>query len=181
MTQSHGLTALPRPATLPAPAHIDPPATEAQTRRRWVRIGLSGLAGAVTVTLLNETVRRLILHAPRIEIIGERALSQSLETLDVTPPRGAALYRWTLVGDLLSNSIYFGLVALGKSDGALKRGGALGLAAGVGAVVLPEPLGLGKQPGARTPFTPLLTAAWYLAGGLAAAVVARKLDSDSQS
>ncbi|THF71546.1 hypothetical protein E7T06_02725 [Deinococcus sp. Arct2-2] len=170
------LTALPRPADLPAPA------TAAQSRRtRWVRIGLSGLAGAVTVTLLNETVRRLVPHAPRIEIIGERALSQSLKTLDVTPPRGAALYRWTLLGDLLSNSIYFGLVAVGKSEGALKRGGALGLAAGVGAVVLPEPLlGLGKQPGARTPFTPLLTAAWYVAGGLAAAAVARKFDSDSQ-
>jgi hypothetical protein len=167
------LTALPRPAELPVP---DP---EAQTRRRWVRIGLTGLAGAVTVTLLNETVRRLLPHAPRIEIIGERALSQSLHTLDVTPPRGAALYRWTLLGDLLSNSIYFGLVALGQPEGAVKRGGALGLAAGVGAVVLPGPLGLGQQPGARPPVTPLLTAAWYLAGGLAAAAVARKLDSDS--
>ncbi|UQN09616.1 hypothetical protein [Deinococcus sp. QL22] len=179
---THDLTALPRPADLPAPSYTDLPATEAQARRRrWVRVGLSGLAGAVTVTLLNETVRRLVPHAPRIEIIGERALSQSLETLDVTPPRGAALYRWTLLGDLLSNSIYFGLVALGKPQGAWKRGSALGLAAGVGAVVLPGPLGLGKQPGARAPFTPLLTAAWYLAGGLAAVAMARKLDSDSRS
>ena len=175
---THDLTALPRPADLPAPSHTVPLAAEAQTRRRWVRIGLTGLAGAVTVTLLNETVRRLVPHAPRIEIIGERALSQSLRTLDVTPPRGAALYRWTLLGDLVSNSIYFGLVGLGKSDGVWTRGGALGLAAGVGAVVLPEPLGLGKQPGARAPFTPLLTAAWYLAGGLASAAVGRKLDSD---
>lgn len=170
------LTALPRPAQLPAPA------PEAQARRRrWVRLGLTGLAGAVTVTLLNETVRRLTPHAPRVEIIGERALSQSLKALDVTPPRGRALYCWTLLGDLLSNSIYFGLVSLGKSGGVWMRGGALGLAAGVGAVVLPEPMGLGKQPGARAPLTPLLTALWYLAGGLAAAVVARNLEPDPLS
>ncbi|WP_019010743.1 hypothetical protein [Deinococcus aquatilis] len=167
------LTALPRPADLPAPT------TEAQARRRrWIRLGLTGLTGAVTVTLLNETVRRMMPHAPRIEIIGERALSQSLQALDVTPPRGPALYRWTLLGDLLSNSIYFGLVGLGKSGGAWKRGGVLGVAAGVGAVILPEPLGLGRQPGARAPLTPLLTAAWYLAGGLAAAALARRMDSE---
>lgn len=176
MTPNHDLKL---PGDLTRPDDLIPPTAEAPARRRrWVRLGLTGLAGAVTVTLLNETVRRLVPHAPRIEIIGERALSQSLQTLDVTPPRGSALYRWTLLGDLLSNSIYFGLVSLGGSGGAWKRGGALGLAAGVGAVVLPEPLGLGKQPGARAPLTPVLTAAWYLAGGLAAAAVARRLDSE---
>ncbi|MFB9993155.1 hypothetical protein ACFFLM_14375 [Deinococcus oregonensis] len=177
MTPPDDLKTLPQPADLP---ELSTSAAQAQARRRWVRIGLSGLAGAVTVTLLNETVRRRVPHAPRIERIGERALSQSLELLDVTPPRGAALYRWTLLGDLLSNSIYFGLAALGKPDGTWKRGGALGLAAGVGAVVLPQPLGLGRQPGSRQPFTPLLTVAWYLAGGLAAAAVARQWDGQAQ-
>lgn len=140
---------------------------------RLIRLGAVGLAGALTVTLLNESVRRVLPHAPRIEVIGERALAGSLEALNFDPPRGAALYRWTLLGDLASNTLYYGLVGLGARQGVWKRGGLLGLAAGVGAVVLPRPLGLGRQPGARFPMTPLLTAGWYLVGGLGAAAAAQ--------
>ena len=104
-----------------------------QRRAHFIRLGAIGLAGAVTVTLLNETVRRALPHAPRIEVIGERALAGSLDALGVDPPHGAALYRWTLLGDLVSNTVYFGLVGLGARQGTWERGGALGLAAGVGA------------------------------------------------
>lgn len=151
------------PASVPTPAQ--------QRRARLIRFGVVGLAGAVTVTLLNEGVRRVLPHAPRIEVIGERALAGSLDALGVDPPQGASLYRWTLLGDLLSNTVYFGLVGLGARQGAWRRGGLLGVAAGVGAVALPRPLGLGRQPGARAPVTPLLTVGWYLAGGLVAAAV----------
>ena len=149
--------------------------TEAQQRRaRLIRLAGVGLVGAVTVTVLNEGVRRVLPHAPRIEVIGERALTGSLEALHVNPPQGKALYRWTLLGDLLSNSVYYSLVGLGSRPGAWQRGGLLGLAAGVGAAVLPRPLGLGRQPGARSPVTSLLTVAWYLAGGLGAAAAAQR-------
>ncbi|GGM21424.1 hypothetical protein [Deinococcus aerophilus] len=164
------------------PSSPDPAPTEAQRRRaRLIRLGLIGLAGAVTVTVLNEGVRRVVPHAPRIEVIGERALAGSLKALHVNPPRGAALYRWTLLGDLVSNTLYYGLVGLGTRQGAWGRGGMLGLAAGVGAVVLPGPLGLGRQPGARSPRTPLLTASWYLAGGLVAAAAAQRLTPETQA
>ena len=59
-------------------------------------------------------------------------------------------------------------MAVGGPKGALACGAALGLAAGVGAVALPEPLGLGGGPSARTDETKAMTVAWYLAGGLAA-------------
>lgn len=153
-----------------------PVAPAAQRRRaHLIRMGIIGLTGAVTVTVLNEGVRRVLPHAPRIEVIGERALAGSLEALHVTPPRGDALYRWTLLGDLVSNTLYFGLVGLGARQGVWERGGLLGLVAGVGAITLPRPLGLGRQPGARMPMTPLLTATWYLAGGLVAAAAAQRL------
>lgn len=158
--------------------HSDPsvpgPTPAQQRRAHLLRLGAVGLVGAATVTLLNETVRRTLPHSPRIEVIGERALAGSLDAVGVNPPHGAALYRWTLLGDLVSNTLYFGLVGLGTRQGAWTRGGALGLVAGVGAVALPRPLGLGRQPGARSPMTPLLTAGWYLAGGLAAAATARR-------
>ena len=146
---------------------------------RVVRMALTGFIGAVTVTVFNETARRRVPHAPRLEVMGERALSKTLRTVKLDPPHGRALYRWTLVGDLLSNTLYYSLVGGGPAPRVWRRGAILGLAAGVSAVVLPRPLGLGRQPGARTPRTPALTAAWYLAGGLAAAAAARLLRSGS--
>jgi len=55
---------------------------------------------------------------------------------------------------------------------AFVAGALLGLAGGIGAVVLPRPLGLTPNPTSRTLRTSLLTVALYTAGGLAAAGVA---------
>ncbi|MFC5847957.1 hypothetical protein [Deinococcus petrolearius] len=145
--------------------------------RPWGAALLSGLAGAVAVNLLNEGVRQVLPHAPRIEVIGQRALKDVVGAAGATPPRGRALYRWTLGADLLSNTLYYGLVGLGATSGTVTRGAALGLVAGVGAATLPGPLGLGRQPGARRFLTPLLTVTWYLAGGLVAAAVYRRLSA----
>ena len=141
----------------------------------WGHALLAGLAGAVAVTALNETARRILPHAPRLEVLGERGLSASLKAVGVQPPEGEALFYSTLAADLASNALYYSLVALRGKDGALALGGGLGLAAGVGAVVLPRPLGLGEQPGSRNPQTPVLTTLWYLAGGLAAGAAYREL------
>jgi hypothetical protein len=161
------------------PADVAVPTSARRRRARLICLGAVGLAGAVTVTVLNEGVRWVLPHAPRIEVIGERALSRSLGALDVKAPQGAALYRWTLLADLISNTLYYSAVGLGARQSVWKRGGVLGLAAGVGAAALPRPLGLGRQPGARSPITPLLTAAWYLAGGLMAAAVAQRWPSQN--
>lgn len=133
----------------------------------------SGLAGALTVTLLNEGVRRAVPHAPRMDVIGERGLEKTMSAAGAEPPHGEDLYRAAMLGDVVSNSLYYALVGVGSPNGAWTRGAALGLAAGLGAVFLPHRLGLGRQPNAKAPFTQLLTVAWYFAGGLAAAAVAR--------
>src|SRR4051812_15813848 len=77
----------------------------------------------------------------------------------IRPPRRGCHDR-ALGGDLLANGVYYSLVGAGGSEGALRRGALLGLLAGLGAVALPAPLGLGSEPSKRTPATQLMTVAW---------------------
>lgn len=129
----------------------------------------SGLIGATALTALHETARQFIDDAPRADILGERAIKKGLEKVDVEPPADDELYYWTLGGDLVSNALYYSLVGLAKPKHALLAGTALGLAAGVGAVGLPGPMGLGTAPTNRTEATKIMTIGWYLIGGLVTA------------
>jgi hypothetical protein len=140
----------------------------------------SGVAGALVLTGLHEAARRLLPHAPRMDVIGERALSRSLAALGQRSPRGRRLFRATLAGELLSNTLYYSAVGAAARSRVLPTGLLIGLVAGLGAVLLPPRLGLGNPPGAKAPLTPLLTLAWYTAGGLAAAAAARLMD-DSEA
>ena len=131
----------------------------------------SGMAGACVLTVVHESVRRFSPDAPRMDVLGKSVVARIFRALGEEPPPSEQLHDITLAGDIASNSLYYSLVGVGSQEGALLRGVALGLAAGVGAVLLPGPLGLGSAPSARTPQTKAMTVGYYLAGGLAAGVV----------
>ena len=128
-----------------------------------------GLAGAATVTVLNETLRRVTPEsAPRMEILGMRAARAAFDAAEIDVPPRRALMPMTFAAEVVSNTAYYSLVGLARPENAVAVGTVLGLAAGIGAVTLPGPLGLGKEPSSRSPQTRLLTVAWYLAGGVVA-------------
>ena len=130
----------------------------------------SGIAGAVALTLVHESARRFIPHAPRVDVIGVRAISRPMRAAGYQPPRYNTLHNAALAGELVSNSAYYSLIGVtGDAAHVWRRGAILGLLAGLGAAFLPPVMGLGHQPHRRTPFTQMLTVAWYLLGGLAAA------------
>ena len=132
----------------------------------------SGFAGSVVLTLLHENARRVAPEvAPRMDVLGMRALRKILNKVEAPQPDHDTLFDVTMAGDILVNGLYYSFVGKGKK--AWRRGALLGLAAGVGGVVLPGPMGLGNAPSNRTPQTKLMTVAWYLVGGLAAAGASR--------
>ncbi len=130
-----------------------------------------GAAGAVALTLVHETARKTFENAPRMDVLGMRAIVRSYDKLNLTPPQDGNLHRQALVGDLVSNAAFYSLV--GSGAGVWLRGTLLGLVAGVGAVVLPPYLGLGQQPVWKTRQTQIMTLSWYLLGGLTAAAASR--------
>ena|SRR5579883_2058998 len=143
-------------------------------RNSWLQAIAGGVAGAATLTALNELARRRIGSAPRLDLLGERALAGGLRFAGLPSPRGASLRRAALAGDLAANSLYYGLLVAGKRRRWL-RGLLGGAAAGLGAVLLPPALGLRKKRERDHLATRAMTMAWYLAGGLVASATSRSL------
>ena len=132
---------------------------------------LSGLIGATVVTALNEGVRRIYRPAPRLEKLGMDAATKSLKAMGAEVPAKAPLFWGTMAADLASNALYYSIISLARKHkgGMWALGTGVGLAAGIGAVMLPEPLHLDASTTNRTARTKALTVAWYLAGALVTA------------
>jgi hypothetical protein len=74
----------------------------------------------------------------------------------------------------VSNSVYYAAVAAPTRRATWTRAVVLGAAAGIGALLLPEPMGLGPPPHSEHRGNQLMTLTWYLAGALTAAAVASR-------
>jgi len=138
-----------------------------------------GLTGAVALTAVHETVRRFVPEAPRADVLGMRALAKGYRKAGTAPPADEELHREALVGDLVSNALYYSLAGLGGKNQSVLTGAVLGTLAGAGALALPGPMGLGTAPTNRTAATQAMTVAWYLIGGLVAGAAYRVLSQKS--
>jgi hypothetical protein len=135
-----------------------------------------GVAGAAALTLIHETVKKAVPNAPRIDLLGMNALSKGLKVIGAKTPAERKLYGLALTGDLLSNTVFYSFAGIGKKENALLRGSMLGLAAGLGAVLLPKPMGLNENATNKTIQTKIITVGLYVVGGLVAAGVMKFLD-----
>jgi len=130
---------------------------------------MAGAAGASALTFIHQAARSMTPHAPRMDVLGMRAVRATHRRLGLPHGSDRDVERQALAGDLAANAAYYSLVGAGDRSGVWARGLALGLAAGLGAVFLPRRVGLGDPPNAGRLDTQLMTIAWYVAGGVAAA------------
>ncbi len=137
----------------------------------WTQSLISGAVGAVALTTIHELGRARVPYAPRMDVLGMRALRR-LPVFEHERPRSSRLRRWALAGDLLANTLYYASVRSASRGATWKRGAVLGAAAGIGALALPTRLGLGEAPDSHRRANQAMTIAWYLAGALAAAAAA---------
>lgn len=140
-----------------------------------IRNILGGITGAVVLNLVHEVAKRVSHKAPRIDLLGEEALSKTVEAVGVEAPTGEALTVSTFVADLASNAGYYAMIGKGDDSNLLVRGAGYGLMAGLGAIGLAKPLGLNERTVTKTDETKLLTVTWYLLGGIAAALAIKSL------
>ncbi|MBE8719597.1 hypothetical protein [Sphingobacterium pedocola] len=136
---------------------------------------IAGTAGALVLNIIHEVARKCIKQAPHMNEVGEEALVKSIKFIGGEPPKGYTLYTSTLVGDFIGNALYYSAVGKGEPKSIWLRGIGLGITAGIGAVTLPDKLGLNDGPVNRSPVTQLLTVAWYTLGGVVTSGVAQAL------
>ena len=142
---------------------------------------LSGLAGSLVLTIVHELTRKGTNNAPRMDLMGEQAITKLFHKGGAEPPRGKRLYWTTMIADLIGNALFYSLAGIGRKKGAWGRGSALGLAAGIGALVLPKRLGLNEDFSSRTNKTKAMTTGYYLIGGLVAAALMQVLLDDEDA
>jgi hypothetical protein len=136
----------------------------------------SALAGACALTLTHELIRRNVPGAPRMDRLGMEALAKILGGLGKRVPPRRTLFLLTMAGDVLANTLYYSSTGLGRPQGNALRGTMLGLAAGIGAVVLPKHMGLSNAPSNRTSATKIMTVGLYLVGGVVTSIVLNALE-----
>lgn len=139
---------------------------------------IAGIGGAVLLNILHESLKHANDNMPRIDLVGTEALQKSLNYIGQSIEDPQKLYYATLAGDLVSNGGYYALIFCTEKH-IWTRAIALGLAAGVGAVVLPAKLGLDDQPVAKNDTVKALTIGYYLFGALSAAAIYKVLTKKS--
>jgi hypothetical protein len=139
---------------------------------RLTRSLMSGVTGALALTAIHEAGRRVFADAPRMDEVAMRVLRRILPGRQRDPVR---LHKVALAGDLLSNSVYYSVIAAPTRKATWMRAAVLGPAAGLCALLLPQRLGLGAPPNADRRANQFMTVGWYLTGALAAAFVATRI------
>lgn len=136
---------------------------------------IGGAAGALTLTVLHQIVKRVTPKAPRADKLAKEAMRKTIQAAGATPPAEDKLQVAALAGDIAANTAYYS-VALAFGPGPAKwLGPLLGASAGAGSITLPGMLGLNAGATNRTDTTKILSFGIYLAGGLAATAVYRAL------
>jgi hypothetical protein len=132
---------------------------------------VAGFCGAIALNILHENLRKRDDEAPEINLLGEEALAKILGKFNVRISNKQNLYQATLASDIFSNSIYYSLIGSDNNKMIWPKAIVLGLSAGIGALKLPQPLGLDRTPVTKTNKIKVLTVAYYLFGALVTGLI----------
>jgi hypothetical protein len=130
---------------------------------------IAGLGGAIALNLLHEAIRKNFDNVPQINKVGEEALNKALDKVDVKITDQDQLYAATLAGDVISNGMYYAATATTSFNIVS------GIAMGLGAVMLPQKMGLDDTPVAGTTEKKVMTVVYYLFGAVVTKLIYDKI------
>lgn len=137
---------------------------------------IAGLTGAIALNVLHESLKKKGPDMPRVDLLGENALQKTLHYFGGHISNQQSLYQATLAGDVLGNALYYSLIGTGNQKYLWGKVAIIGLTAGVGAITLPEPMGLDPSPVAKNNQVKALTVSYYLLGAVVTGLALTLLD-----
>jgi hypothetical protein len=147
-----------------------------------IRSLITGLAGAGALTIAHSIVRKSMPDAPRMDLFGLDTVRNIFNRAGINAniPAAEGFFSNPIVGDLVSNTLYFSGVGSRRGIGAWIRGAMLGVSAGLGIVGLsPKSKFESKSAGACANWGNCATTIGiYTLGGLAAAAMANLIGHD---
>lgn len=136
---------------------------------------IGGLGGAIALTLLNEKLRKTSTNVPKLNLLGEDALSKTLHQVGVSLPKEQEKFQIALAGDIIGNTMYYSLIGGKKGKFIWPKAIFFGLSAGFGALKLPQPLGIDPTPVTKNTQTKVLTVGYYVFGALVTGLIIKAL------
>ncbi|HEX8547782.1 MAG TPA: hypothetical protein VF691_12525, partial [Cytophagaceae bacterium] len=121
---------------------------------------ISGVVGALVLTGLHQTIKKVYEDAPRVDLLGMQAIAKIMKE---KTPEDDKLYGLSLAGDLIFNSFNYSLVGLSKSP--VQMGAIIGFGTGLATAYLPGPLGLNDDLSSRNSSMKALSIGYYFLGG----------------
>ena len=140
---------------------------------------IAGLAGAAALNFLHETLKKRSPNMPRVDLLGENALQKTLGYFGTKIESKDNLYKATLAGDIVGNTLYYSLIGSSNAKYIWPKVVFMGLSAGIGAITLPEPMGLDETPVAKNDEVKVLTVAYYLVGAIVTGTVLQLMRKSS--
>lgn len=136
---------------------------------------IAGLSGAIALNILHETLKKESNNTPRVDLLGQDALQKTLHYFGTSIDHKRDLYKATLAGDIIGNTLYYSLIGAGNPLLIWPKAVVMGLSAGIGAITLPEPMGLDPEPVAKNDSRRVLTVGYYVFGALVTGLVLKML------
>jgi hypothetical protein len=141
---------------------------------RWIRNIAAGLIGSVALNILHETIRKNVNNVPEVNLLGAEAVNKTLSQYGRPIQDPDDLHKVTLELDLIANAAYYSAIG-GSGKYIWPKAIAMGLSAGIGALKLPEPLGLDPTPVTATTQKQVMTVGYYLFGALVTALALKTI------
>lgn len=135
---------------------------------KLIKFIATGLAGSTALTGLHQAFKNSF-NTPRVDLLGKQAVEKMLGS-KAAKYSNVKLYWSTLAGDIISNSLCYGIIA--KAKNPVLTGTLVGTLYGTGTLLLPDVLGLNKGYVRSSGKKASMTVCYYAFGGLVAGIIA---------
>lgn len=136
---------------------------------------IGGLAGAIVLTLLNESLKNVNEDMPHIDLVGKEVVAKTAEYFGIDIENKESLANTALISDIISNTAYYSLIN-GENEELWLKAASAGILAGLGTVKLTDKIGLNDKTVTKSFTTKALVVGYYLIGALTTAAVIRLME-----